>query len=69
MKPNNPDRKNLQANLHLFLLALCIAHASLSATVWIASFELSDDYQIGMDRMHFIFNPIWGWLGMRAFHC
>ena len=64
MKPNNPDRKNLHANLHLFLMALCIAHASLSATVWIASCELSDDYQIGMDRIHFMFNPIWGWLGM-----
>ena len=64
MKSNNPDRKNLHANLHLFLLALCITHASLSAAVWIASCELSDDYQIGMDRMHFMFNPIWGWLGM-----
>ncbi len=64
MKPIDSDETSVKANLHLFLLALCVAHASLSATVWFASCELSDSYQIGMDRLHMMFNPVWGWLGM-----
>lgn len=64
MKPNDPDKENSNANLHLYLMLLCVAYASLSATVWIATCELSDAYQIGMDRVHLMLHPIWGWLGM-----
>lgn len=64
MMPNDPDGNNSTAKLHLFLLALCVAHASLSATVWFASCDLSDAYQLGMDSLHLMFNPVWGWLGM-----
>lgn len=64
MKPNDLNGNNLAANLHLVLLALCVVYASVSATVWFASCELSDRYQLGIDRLHLIFNPAWGWLGM-----
>ena len=64
MKPNDLNGNNLAANLQLVLLALCVVYASVSATVWFASCELSDHYQLGIDRLHLIFNPAWGWLGM-----